>query len=222
MGVDYERGRNPVRTINSMIEKLSENQEVQTIFLLDEIIPNKLSSGSSSEQFNLEKLDLSKRNVHLLLAINPAPWDYGFNKNYKIIPPKNKNTLVAQLCMKHRNSYLVAIFLEHFKSFYTRGCLDSSQDIPLKKDNLPPGRCPVWIQRDKKVTDEFILEKIKNDYVLEHESVTLLHNHSINKNVSQWCSKARVLKLVGTPILLLQEIWKLANLIFLKKSLLWY
>ena len=120
-----------------------------------------------TEQFSLEELNISKRSVHLLLAINPAPMYSGFKNIFKIIPPNDKNTLVAQLCMKHRNSYLVAIFLEHFKLFYARGCLDSSTDIPLKKDYLPPGRCPVWIQRDKKVTDGFILEKIKNDYVLE-------------------------------------------------------
>ena len=211
MGVDYKWG-NPVRTMNSMIEKLSQNQ-VQTILLIDEIIPDSRSSGSSKEQFSLEELDISKRNVHLLLAVNPAPYSSNFNKKFEIVPPNNKNTLVSQLFMKHRNSYLVAIFLEHFKSFYKQGCLDSSTDIPLKKDNLPPGRCPVWIQRDKKVTDEFILQKIKNDHVLEHESVTLLY-YSINDNVSQFCSKAGVLKLVGTPILLLREILKLANVIF--------
>ena len=73
LGVDYEY-RNPVRTINSIVEKLSENH-VQTILLLDEIIPDSDSSGSSSEQFSLEELNSSKRNVHLLLAINPA-WSY--------------------------------------------------------------------------------------------------------------------------------------------------
>ena len=94
--------------------------------------------------------------------------------------------------MKHRNSYLVAIFLEHFKLFYGSGCLDSSKDIPLKKDNLPPGRCPVWIHRDKSVSDEFILQKIKNDHIQEHESVTLLYGYSIDeKRVSLWCSKVR-------------------------------
>ena len=197
MGVDYECGDYPVRMINSIMGKLSQNQEVQTILLIDEILPDSRSSGSSKEQFSFEELDISKRNVHLLLAVNPAPYSSNFNKNFKIVPPTNKNTLVSQLCMKHRNSYLVAIFLEHFKSFYTRGCLDSSQDIPLKKDNLPPGRCPVWIQRDKSVTNEFILEKIKNDHVLEHESVTLLYEVSINDKVSEFCSKAGVLKLVG-------------------------
>ena len=112
MGVDYD-DENPVRTMNSIIEKLSQNKEVQTILLIDEIIPSVYSSGSSEEQFSLEELDISKRNVHLLLAVNPA--SFNFNKDYKIVPPTNKNTLVSQLCMKHRNSYLIAIFLEHFK-----------------------------------------------------------------------------------------------------------
>ena len=204
MGVNYEKGKYPVRTINTIIKKLSENEDerVKTILLLDEIFPSGVSEGSSRKQFNLKELDLSKRNLHLLLAVNPAPVYSGFNKKFEIVPPKNKNTFVSQLFMKHRNSYLVAIFLEHFKSFYREGCLDSSTDIPLKKDNLPPGRCPVWIQRDKNVTNEFILEKIRSDHVLEHESVTLLYDYSIN--VSQkffaWCSKARVLKLISTPI----------------------
>ena len=216
MGVDYDY-MDPVRTMNSITEKISENQEVQTILLLDEIIPNTGSSGSSKEQFSLEELDISKRNVHLLLAVNPISGDHGFNINYKIIPPNNKNTLVARLCMKHRNSYLIAILLEHFKLFYKQGCLDSSKDIPLKKDSLPPGRCPVWIQRDKKVTDEVILEKIQSHHVLEHESVTLLYYVWINDNVSKFCSKAWVLKLVGTSIFLTGEILKMANVTFFKK-----
>ena len=183
-------------TINSIITKLSQNERDQTILLLDEIIPDSPeASHIYSSTFDLEKLDLSKSNVHLLFAVNPIPYNSNFKKNFKIVPPKNKNTLVAQLFMKHRNCYHIAIFLEHFKLFHNHGCLDSSEDIPLKKDNLPPGRCPVWIQRDKSVTDEFVLEKIKSDHVLEHESVTLLYWCSLQlfPDVTQWCSEAGVL-----------------------------
>ena len=176
-----------MRTINSITNKLSQNKGAQTILLLDEIIPNSRSKGSTKHVFNLEELDLSKTNVHLLLGVNPAPYWRGFKKKIKILTPKNKNTLVSQLFMKHRNSYLIAIFLEHFKLSYPEGCLDSSQDIPLNEENLPPGRCPVWIQRDKSITDEFVLEQIKRDHIIEHESVTLLYSYSIKENISQWC-----------------------------------
>ena len=177
-----------MRTINSIINKLSQNKGVQSILLLDEIIPNARSEGSTQETFNMKGLDLSNSNIHILLAINPSPLDFGFNKRIKIIPPENKDTLAFQLLMKHRNGYLIAVFLEHYKLFYNRGCsLDSSQDMPLKEDNLPPGRCPVWIQRDKRITDESVLEQIKKDHVLEHESVTLLYWGSIKVDTSQWC-----------------------------------
>ena len=177
-----------MRTINSIVNKMSQNKEVHYILLLDEIIPSPESEGSTREQFNLEALDLSKSNVSLLLAVNPATYDPGFNKKIKILPPKNKNTLAYQLLMKHRNSYLIAILLEHFKLFYSLGYLDSSQDIPLSENYLPPGRCPVWIQRHKNITDESVLELIKQDHVLEHESVTLLYFGSIKENILQWCT----------------------------------
>ena len=188
LDVEYENGRNPVRTINLIINKLSHKKGVQSILLLDEFLPHSMSKGSTKEQFSLGELDLSKSNVNILLAVNPGTSKSGFNRKFKILPPKNKNSLVYQLCMKHRNGYLIAIFLEHYKLFYQYGCLDSSQDIPLKEDNLPSGRSPVWIQREKSVTDESVLEQIKRDHVLEHESVTLLYNdYSIKENISQWC-----------------------------------
>ena len=189
MGVKYEDGDHPIRTINSIINKLSQSKGIQNIFLLDEIFPNPRSEGSTCDTFNLKDLDISKSNVHLLLAVNPAPRVIGFNKKIKIAPPINKNTLLCQLFMKHRNGYLIAIFLEHYKLFFERGCLDSSKDIPLKENNLPPGRCPVWIQRDNYVAHESLLEQIQRDHVLEHESVTILYYRSIEENISQWCSQ---------------------------------
>ena len=168
---------------------MSKNKKVQTILMLDEIIPHPHSEGSTREYFNLEELDLSNSNVHLLLAVNPTSMFSGFNKKLKILHPKNKNTLVSQLFMRHRNGYLISIYLEHYKLFQVQGCLDSSRDIPLNEDNLPPGRCPVLIQTGKRIMDVSILELIKRDHVFEHESVTLLYLDSIKDNISQWCSQ---------------------------------
>ena len=177
----------PVRTINSIIDKLSQNEDDQNIILLDEIIPYKCER-STENAFDLTLLNTSKSNVHLLLAVNPSPMLGGFNKKITILPPINENTLAYQLHMKHRNALEIGIFLEHYKSFYERGCLDSSQDIPLDKTVLPAGRYPVWIQRSKNVSYESVLELIKSDHVLEHESVTLLYEYSIKPNILQWCS----------------------------------
>ena len=177
-----------MKTINSIINKLCQNKEVINILLLDEIIPSWMAD-STRDTFDMKGLDLSKSNVHLLLAVNPVPEYSLFNKKIKILPPMNENILACQLLMKHRNGYLIAIFLEHFKIFCNSVCLDSSQDIQLKKDNLAPGRCPVWIEKDKSLTDETVLEKIKRDYVLEHESVTVLYSCSYSLNISKWCSQ---------------------------------
>ena len=177
-----------MKTINSIINKLSQNKEVLNILLLDEIIPSSFEE-STKDAFDMKGLDLSKSNVHLLLAVNPVPIYTMFNKKIKILPPMNESILACQLLMKHRNGYLIAVFLEHFKIFCDRVCLDSFQDIPLREDNLAPGRCPVWIEKDKSFPDEAVLEMIKRDHVLEHESVTLLYSYSIKENISQWCSQ---------------------------------
>ena len=79
----------PVRTINSIIDKLSQNKDDQNILLLDEIIPYKCER-STENAFDLTLLNTSKSNVHLLLAVNPSPMLGGFNKKITILPPINE------------------------------------------------------------------------------------------------------------------------------------
>ena len=193
MDVDFENGMNPVKTINSVMMKLDQYTEIPTILLLDEVIPSTWNSDPSKRDvFDLTQLQISKSNskVHLLMAINPVPRCRGFDKKMKILSPKHFNTLTYQLFMRHRNCYEIAILLEHFIFFCEQGCLDSSQDIQLNKALLPPGRCPVWIERGRWVSDEEVLELIKRDYVFEYESVTVLHfGCHVGGNISSWCEQ---------------------------------
>ena len=185
---------NPVDTINSVIDKLDQFKDVQTILLLDEIIPSNGHKGVSTLEdqhhtfaestFDMTDLNILSTNVHLLLAVNPAPKWSGFDEKIKILLPVNSMTLGCQLFTKHRNGFKIAVLLEHFKSFYNLGWIDSSQDIPISKVILPPGRSPVWIQRGKHVSDEDILEHIKVNHVLKHESVTVLYMKLIKTNIN--------------------------------------
>ena len=187
----------PVVTINSVVNKLQKFKDVQTILVLDEIIPNNglenffpdASVASIQRSFDMNYLNISSSNVHLLLAVNPAPKWAGFDEKIKIILPVNSTTLGCQLFTKHRNGFKIAVLLEHFKAFYKLGWIDDSQDIPISKVILPPGRSPVWIQRGKSVHDMNILEHIKANHVLKHESVTVLyHKNHNNMNIILWCS----------------------------------
>ena len=53
--------------------------------------------------------------------------------------------------------------------------LDSSDDMPLDPNKLPPGRLPLWVERGVNVSDQEVLDFIKIEHVLEHETVTLLY-----------------------------------------------
>ena len=62
------------------------------------------------------------------------------------------------------------------------GYLDPSNDIPLDPDTLPPGRLPLWIQRGVNVSDQKVLEIIKTEHVLDHETVTLVYSNFYLRN----------------------------------------
>ena len=53
-------------------------------------------------------------NLDFLVALNPQ--GVKFKSKFRVVPPKNKNTLSQQLIYKHRNSFECDSIIEHFKS----------------------------------------------------------------------------------------------------------
>ena len=192
----YKNYGQPLTTINSIINRISyQYQDAINIVLLDEFRPciESIRNFAISDEFHLTELNTSKPNVHCLIAINPV--EYGgntFKNDFIIIPPKDNNTLSCQLFAKHRTSYLVGIFVDHYKSFFqtksNERSLDSSQDQLLDPDSLPSGRSPVWIQKNDAVSDIHVLEKIKKYNVLSQETVTIIFEKK-DEYVHLWCLK---------------------------------
>ena len=142
------------------------------ILLIDEVMSvNELSSKSSCDWTNL---NTSISNLDFLVALNPQ--GIKFKSKFKVIPPKHKNTLSQQLISKHRNSFECDCIVEHFKSLPNTSYLDTCNDLRLERSSLPTGRTPVWFDENFEIPVEKIFECIKQDHILQHETVTLIYN----------------------------------------------
>ena len=68
------------------------------------------------------------------------------------------------------------------------GYLSPSDDHQLDADHLPTGHLPVWIQRTGQVTDVQVLERVKSDYLLGDNTVTVLYYYNNrNDETAAWC-----------------------------------
>ena len=180
---------NPLRDINKVIQGLKEEKDADRyILLIDEVLPTK--ENETCDKLYLSYLDLSCSHIDILLALNPMSLPFKTLKNgFKVIPSKDPNTLSKQLYIRHRNNYTTAVFVDHWLPFSIHGILDSSNDLPLNPDNLPPGRLPLWIQRGVNVSDQDVLDFIKTKHVLEHETVTLLYSSHQKQEIDQICKQ---------------------------------
>ena len=154
-----------------------KHRDKKVILFLDEVQPCKVHEDIN---FDMSDLDISYANIDLLMAINPQDIREHSRGKFQIKPPKGTNTLAKQLLNRHRNSYENGLFLEHYKFIVEgfRSILNPSKDKSLVLDLLPQGRLPTWIQRTPYVSDCNILEFIKNEYVLDNETVTVLSRKS--------------------------------------------
>ena len=64
--------------------------------------------------------------------------------------------------------------------------------MKLDRLNLPTGRTTLWFEEMNEISIEAIFGSIKNEHILEHETVTLIYNkHGLRnerkENVEQYC-----------------------------------
>ena len=181
----------PQTTINCAMKLIAKNYpNIHNIVLIDEVVSvNEQSTNKSLCVWS--NLDTELSNVDLLIALNPQ--GIKFKNKFRVVPPKNKNTLCQQLVYRHRNSFECDSVIEHFKILPNTSYLDTSNDVKLDKSNLPTGRTPLWLEEMSEMAIEDIFDHIK-EHILAHETVTVIYDkHGLRnermKDIEQLCCK---------------------------------
>ena len=163
--------------------------DIHNILLIDEVISvNELSNSKALCVWS--NMSSTMNNVDFLIALNPQ--GVRFKNKFRVIPPKNKNTLSQQLIYKHRNSFECDSVIEHFKSLPKTSYLDTCNDTKMEPSDLPTGRTPLWFEEMTEIDVKTIFEYIKEHHILDHETVTVLYNeHELGndrlENLKQFC-----------------------------------
>ena len=174
--------------MNTIANKYANSQN---ILLIDEVVSvNEMSNNKSLCVWS--KMNTAMDNVDFLIALNPQ--GVRFKNKFRVVPPKNKNTLSQQLTYKHRNSFECDSIVEHFKSLPNTSYLDTCYDLKMDQSSLPTGRTPLWFEEMTEIAVETIFKCIKNENSLEHETVTLLYDkygllNERKEKLEQFCLK---------------------------------
>ena len=118
-----------------------------------------------------------------------------FKNKFRVVPPKNKNTLSQQLIYKHRNSFECDSIIEHFKSLPNISYLDTNNDLKTEHSYLPTGHLPLWVEEIIEIPIESIFDCIKEKHISDNYTVTLIYNEHGLRNerreiVEQYCLKS--------------------------------
>ena len=174
--------------MNSIVKKYPN---IYNILLIDEVVSvNEVSTAKSLCIWS--NIDTTITNLDFLVALNPQ--GIKFRSKFRVVPPKNKNTLCKQLIQKHRNSFECDSIIEHFKGLPNTSYLDTKNDLKTDQSSLPNGRKPLWVEQIIEIPVETIFKSIKEKYIPQHEAVTLIYNeHKLRnerrENVEKYCLK---------------------------------
>ena len=70
-----------------------------------------------------------------------------------------------------------------------RGYLNSPNETPLDPENLPEGKCPIWIQKGKNANIKDVLQKVQEDHITKDydgKSVTVIYKEE-SQDVKDFC-----------------------------------
>ena len=92
--------------------------------------------------------------------------------------------------MPHRNCKEIAAFLKFFVQ-HGGGRYLSGTEEDEQASHLPPGQLPVWVERSEEVTDEQVLEFIKENYLAETNlsGTVLYYSGDPIAAAKDWCRK---------------------------------
>ena len=181
LGVKYIVTK-PQATMNSVINGLG-NLQCPTILLVDE-----LSACAEGEHGADWSGLIVRETVNYLLALNPS--SRGGNGSFFDVTPPATLTLSYRLLSQHRYCVEIRRLILYFITHAGVGHLSPHLDHEIAAEIVPSGRLPVWIERTDVVEDVEVLEKIKEEHVIQDETVTVIHeHHPASKAVSDWCEK---------------------------------
>ena len=138
-----------------------------TILLVDEVQPMTRNERDLKFELGSTKADwssfTSREGVDFIIALSATNYN---NKNtkYKVVPPTDSRTLSKRLTTPHRNCKEIETFFKYYVHHHGSDYL-SGIEKEKEAEYLPPGRMPIWVQRGREVSDEEVLEFVKENYV---------------------------------------------------------
>ena len=170
-----------------MISIAKKYPDSHNIVLIDEVVSiNEVLTAKSLCIWS--NINTTIDNLDFLVGLNPQ--GIKFKNKFRVVPPKNKNTLSQQLIYKHRNSFENDSIVEHFKSLPNTSYLDTNNDLKIEQSSLPTGRIPLWVEEIVEVPIETIFESIKGRHIHKQETVTLIYNeHGLRNERKQSVEK---------------------------------
>merc|ERR1711971_50187 len=129
----------------------------------------------------------SRKSVDFMVALSTWTTSQVF---FKVVPPSDRDVLCQRLTTPHRNCQEIATFLkfyvQHLGGIYLSGTEEDQQ-----AGHLPPGRLSVWVERSPEVTDDQVLNFIKENYLTgEKLSVTVLQSGANpSATAEKWCGE---------------------------------
>ena len=174
------------------IQKIAEKLEKTYAVLIDEMPPSFLEACPDYGQF-LQSLQAKCKLVHVFLAFSPS----GRNLNKPITFVFKEDKIFAkQLKTRHRNSFLLSIFLIHITYNYNKmkhseskfQCLSPEMDAALDSSLLPEGDITLWYNKSENITDVEILEFLYKTYLPDTEQVLVSPRiQDLSHSVYDWC-----------------------------------
>ena len=140
----------------------------------------------------------SREGVDFMVALSTWTSSQVF---FKVFPPTDREVMCQRLTTPHRNCQEISSFLkfyvQHLGGIYLSGTEEDQQ-----ARYLPPGRLSVWVERSQGVTDDQVLNFIKENYLGGANlrlSVTVLQSGANpSATAEQWCGERKWRHLADT------------------------
>ena len=149
--------------------------------MLDEVVPTDRDGVVGADWAGLT----TRGSVSYILALSPLSTS---DTLHSVTPPVDRQTLSVRLSTPYRNSRPIRQYLLYCVYHAASNYLSPSEDRELPGHLLPAGALPVWVERTEHVEDREVLEKVRDEYVGEGQTVTVLYNKDEDSEGGrQWC-----------------------------------
>ena len=194
LNIEFEV-KHPKDTINRVINKLRENDDVTTILMVDEVWPCHSEGQTTPDWSDIMTAD----NVVWIVSVRP---DSTSDETINLRPPVSDKVLSTKLVRGHRNcleirsvvisSFYISYQLQNrqFSTWYVshfmkKKYISLEDDVPVEGDELPQGSTPIWIDVTRHTTQRDILTVLQR--LTSGRSVTVLHDGKEETEAEDYC-----------------------------------